>query len=56
MNYQDPSSINVTAVLHEVARAEYAFKSFGHIKITAMKSAKRYYWHWQDEMCAMFSR
>jgi len=56
LNYKDPSRVNVTDVLHEVARAEYAFKSFGHVKITAMKGATRYHWHWQAEMCTMLSR
>eukprot|EP00873_Tetraselmis_striata_P043152 jgi/Tetstr1/463416/TSEL_000721.t1 len=56
LNYKDPSRVNVTDVLHEVARAEYAFKSFGHVKIMAMKGATRYHWQWQAEMCTMLSR
>jgi len=56
MNYQKPRAVNVTAALEEVRSAKYAFKSFGEIKIVAVKSKVRFGWDWHSEVCEMMSR
>ena len=56
MNYKKPQLVDVTAALKEVKAARYAFKSFGHIKLAAVKSTSHFHWHWQPEICAVLSR
>lgn len=56
MNYENPMSINVSEVLREVREAPYAFKSFGHIKIVAVKGQQRFQWRWHSEVCGLLSR